>query len=345
MYKKTHLWGVRPSSVISFQDLPKIELHVHLDTSMSLVNVQGLRPELSEEDYLKEYVAPEVCQDLTDFLRYPASAIALLQTKENLEKAFRQLVRELALDGVIYTEIRFAPLLHTTEGLTPEEVVTTLSKAAESAEQETGVVTRLILCTLRHYQVGQSMETVELALSFRDRGVVGLDLAADEGFSLNAHIPAFRLAAENKFPCTAHAGEARGPASVSETLEFLGPRRIGHGVRSAEDPELVHYLARHRIHLEVCPSSNLQTGIFAKMTRHSIDQLYRAGVSLSINTDGRGLTQTTLSREYALVVMAFGWTREDLLITNRMALQAAFISEQIREGLRKRLESGFRIPK
>ena len=116
MYKKTHLWGVGPSSVISFQDLPKIELHVHLDTSLSLVNVQGLRPGLSQDDYLREYVAPEVCRDLTDFLRYPASAIALLQTKENLEKALRQLVRELALDGVIYAEIRFAPLLHTTNG-------------------------------------------------------------------------------------------------------------------------------------------------------------------------------------------------------------------------------------
>lgn len=304
--------------------------------------MQGLRSGVTQEDYLREYVAPEVCQDLTDFLRYPASAIALLQTKENLDMALRQLVRELTMDGVIYSEIRFAPLLHTADGLTPEEVVATLCQAAEAAEQETGVVTRLILCTLRHFPVEQSMETAQLALAFRDRGVVGLDLAADEGFSLNAHIPAFRLAAENGLPCTAHAGEAHGPASVSETLEYLGPRRIGHGVRSIEDPELVHYLAQHRIHLEVCPSSNLQTGIFARMTQHSIDALYRAGVPLSINTDGRGLTQTTLCREYALVAQAFGWQAHDFLLVNRMALQATFLPVQTRELIRTRLEAGYK---
>jgi adenosine deaminase len=296
---------------------------------------------VTQEEYLREYVAPEVCRDLTDFLRYPASAITLLQTKEHLEKALRQLVRELAMDRVIYAEIRFAPLLHTAEGLTPEEVVSALCRAAEAAEQETGVVTRLILCTLRHFQVDQSMETTQLALAFRERGVVGLDLAADEGFSLNAHIPAFRLAAENGLPCTAHAGEARGQASVSETLEFLGPRRIGHGVRSIEDPELVHYLAQHHIHLEICPSSNLQTVVFARMTEHSVDALYRAGISLSINTDGRGLTQTTLSREYALVAQAFGWQTDDFLLVNRMALQAAFIPAETRELIRPGLEAGY----
>ncbi len=332
-----------PSSIISFQDLPKIELHVHLDTSLSLANVQGLHPGLSRADYLREYVAPEVCRDLTDFLRYPASAIALLQTRENLERALLQLVREMALDGVIYTEIRFAPLLHTTQGMTGEAVVSTLCLAAERAEQETGVVTRLILCTLRHNPVEHSMETVELALAFRDQGVVGLDLAADEGFSLNAHIPAFRKAAENHLPCTAHAGEARGPASVSEALEFLGTRRIGHGVRSIEDPRLVQFLAQHRIHLEICPSSNLQTGVFRKMTEHSIDQLYQGGVSLSINTDGRGLTQTTLSREYALVAQAFGWQSHDFLVMNRMALQAAFISPERKDQIRPRLEAGYDV--
>ncbi len=333
-----------PTSVISFQHLPKIELHVHLDTSLSLENVQGLIPGISSDDYYRDYVAPKHCRDLADFLRFPISAIALLQSRENLEMALLQLVREMSFDGVIYTEIRFAPLLHIDQGLTSDEVVSTLCTASKKAEMESGVVTRILLCTLRHFEVEQSMETVRLALKFREQGVVGLDLAADEGYSLNAHIPAFRMAAENNFPCTAHAGEARGPASVSETLEFLGPRRIGHGVRSIEDPELVRMLAQHRIHLEVCPSSNLQTGVFSKMTQHSIDALYRAGVSLSVNTDGRGLTQTTLSREYALIAQAFGWTMEDFLLTNRMALQASFLPSAMKEVVRERLEKGYHSP-
>lgn len=329
------------SSDIFYRQLPKIELHVHLDTSLSLKNVQGLKPGLTPEAYHRDYVAPQHCRDLADFLRYPEKAIALLQTTENLHLALNQLIREMAEDGVIYAEIRFAPMLHTDQGLSPKEVVGTLCRAALEAEVETGVVTRLLICTLRHFTAEQSLATAQLALDFHDQVVVGLDLAADEGIPLDAHIPAFRYARDNHLPCTAHAGEARGPASVRETLDLLKPSRIGHGVRSIEDSELVTYLKQQRMHLEVCPSSNLQTGIFSKITDHSIDKLYRQGVSLSINTDGRGLTQTTLSREYQLIAEAFGWTEEDFLKTNRKALEASFLSLALKEGISKRLEEGF----
>lgn len=331
-----------PNRKIAFQDLPKIELHVHLDTSLSYQNIRALRPGLTIAEYNQEYVAPAQCRDLTDFLRYPASAIALLQTRENLFAAVGQLVREMAADGVIYTEIRFAPLLHIDQGLQPQEVVETVCQAAREAEAESGVVTRLILCTLRHFAATQSLETADLVIAFRDQGVVGLDLAADEAYSLKAHIPAFRKVTEAGMCCTAHAGEARGPESVRETLEFLGVRRIGHGVRSVEDEELVSQLVRQGIHLEICPSSNLQTGVFSTIRDHSIDQLYRHGVSLSINTDGRGLTQTTLCREYELVYQTFGWTLPDFLIVNRMAVQAAYISEELKIDLQHKLEEGYK---
>lgn len=331
-----------PSSVISFHHLPKIELHVHLDTSLSFRNVSRLRPGLTESEYQADYVAPEVCRDLTDFLSYPTSSIALLQKKEHLEMAIRQLIRELKEDGVIYAEIRFAPLLHLEEGLSAEEVVETACQAIREGEEETKVVSRLLLCTLRHFTVEQSMETAELVRRYRDQGVVGLDLAGDEAFSLNPHIPAFRVMAEAGIPCTAHAGEARGADSVEDALEFLGVRRIGHGVRSIEDADLVTMLARHRIHLEVCPSSNLQTRVVATLSDHPLDRLYCAGVSLSINTDGRGLTATTLTREYALVAQVFGWGERDFLMVNRMALQAAFLPADQKELLRSRLESGYK---
>ena len=330
-----------PSSVISFHHLPKIELHVHLDTSLSFLNAVRLHPGLTESAYRSEYVAPDVCRDLTDFLGYPASSIALLQQREHLTMAIRQLIRELKEDGVIYAEIRFAPLLHLAGGLRAEEVVEAACEAILEGEEETGVMARLLLCTLRHFTVEQSMQTADLVRQFSDQGVVGMDLAGDEAFSLNPHIPAFRAMAEAGIPCTAHAGEARGADSVEDALEFLGVRRIGHGVRSIEDSGLVATLARHRIHLEVCPSSNLQTRVFSRLSEHSIDRLYRAGVSLSINTDGRGLTSTTLSREYALVAQAFGWEQRDFLTVNRMALQAAFLPADQKEVLRTRLEGGY----
>ena len=233
-----------PRNIISFKELPKIELHAHLDTSLSFYNVKGILDDITEVQYQSEYVAPPVCRDLTDFLRYPASSIALLQTRDHLNKALRQLIREMREDGVIYGEVRFAPLLHISGGLTGSEVVETLCSAAAEGEKETGVIIRLLLCTLRHYSTEESMETASLVRDFRDKGVVGLDLAADEGFSILPHISAFRFATELGISSTAHAGEARGPSSVSETLEVLSPRRIGHGVRSVEDPALVGLLVK-----------------------------------------------------------------------------------------------------
>ena len=334
---------MRQHAVIDYSDLPKVELHVHLDTSLSYTNILQFRSGLSAEEYRSVYVAPRVCADLHDFLRYPEPSIALLQHPEAVNMALRQLLRELAHDKVIYAEIRFAPLLHTRSGTPAAAIVDAACQALREGNAETGVEARLLLCTLRHFTAEQGLETVQLVEEFRHQGVVGLDLAADEtGYSLNPHIPAFQRARELKIPTTAHAGEAGGPESVLETLEFLGPRRIGHGVRSIEDPDLVQLLVQKQIHLEICPSSNLQTRVFDHITDHSIDPLARAGVSVSINTDGRGLTDTTLHREYALVAAAFGWEKADFQRCNIQALQAAFCSSETKQRLLPLLETGTR---
>jgi adenosine deaminase len=195
----------------------------------------------------------------------------------------------------------------------------------------------LILCTLRHFNETQSMLTAKLVNDFRGSRVLALDIAGDEaGFPLDEHVAAYRYAREHGLFRTAHAGEGLGPESVWETLRLLEPRRIGHGTRSIEDPNLVDYLRRERIHLELCPTSNVQIIPSIKsMGEHPIDRLYRAGVSLNVNSDSRMLTPTTLTREYECLQRVFNWSEQDLLRANLMGLDAAFADETVKEQLMK----------
>jgi adenosine deaminase len=261
-----------------------------------------------------------------------------MQTEDALRLVMEDLFEQLIEDGVIYAEIRFAPLLHTGQGLSAERVVEVAERTADRLIRETGMQAGLILCTLRHFTEAQSMLTAELVQKFRGSRVVALDLAGDEaGFPLDAHIGAYRYAREQGLFRTAHAGEGLGPESVWETLRLLDPQRIGHGTRSIEDPKLVEHLRAKRIHLELCPTSNVQIiPSLRTMEEHPIDRLYRAGVSLNINSDSRMLTPTTLTIEYESLQRVFNWTEQDFLRANLMGLNAAFADERIKQKLKSR---------
>ncbi len=323
--------------------LPKIELHLHLDCSLSYEAVSRLAPSVSRDEYDRGYVAPLRCTSLAEFLSRARKGFGLMQTERALELVTEDLFRQLREDGVVYAEIRFAPLLHTEQGLSPERVVEVVDRATERLIEETGVESRLILCTLRHFDEGQSMATVRLVERFRGSRVVALDLAADEaGFPLDAHVSAYRYAGERGLFRTAHAGEALGPKSVWETLRRLRPHRIGHGTRSIEDPRLVEHLRRERIHLELCPSTNVQIiPSIPGWKDHPIDRLYRAGVPLNANTDSRMLTPATLTGELEGLRRVFGWGARELLETNTMAVEAAFVEEPVKVRLRRALTSAY----
>lgn len=315
-------------------DMPKVELHVHLDCAASYGAVAALAPAVSLGEYRRDFVGPPRCHDLADFLKRPPRIVALMQDERGLRLIVEDLFEQLARDGVIYAEPRFAPLQHVAGGLTPRRVVEIVERATADAIRATGVEARLILCTLRHFTAEQSLEAARLAVEARGSLVVGLDIAGDEaGHSLDAHEPAFALAAEHGVHRTAHAGEASGPASVRETLARLAPARIGHGVRSVEDGDLVARLRENRIHLEVCPTSNVQIGVCADYREHPIDRLWRAGVPLSVSTDARAIADVTLAREYERLSAAFGWTAHELTACNRMALEAAFVEDDVRDRL------------
>ena len=320
--------------------LPKVELHLHLDCSLSYDAVSRLNPSITREEYDAEFAAPPQCASLADFLTRAPRGFQLMQTRDALRLVTEDVFQQLVTDRIIYAELRFAPLLHLAGGLTPEAVVEAVDRAAEECIAATGVEARLILCTLRHYNQQESLQTAQLVERFRGSRVVALDIAGDEaGYSIDAHVAAFRYAAERGLARTAHAGEACGPASVWETLQAFTPSRIGHGARSIEDPTLVEHLRCQRIHLEICPSSNVQTRAFASYAEHAVDRLFRAGVSLGISTDTRTITNVTLEQEYARLREYFTWGDAELTACNREALGAAFIDDAQRDRLMARLAS------
>jgi adenosine deaminase len=311
--------------------LPKIELHLHLDCAASYAAVARLRPEVTPAQYRADFVAPAKCTNLADFLLRPPRIVALMQDRRGLEVMVDDLFDQLARDGVVYAELRFAPHLHTDGDLAPAEVVEIVSAAVERAVGASGIDARLILCTLRHFDATLSLETAALVERFQGSLVVALDIAGDEaGHPLDAHEAAFRHAEEHGLRRTAHAGEASGPASVWETLRRLKPERIGHGARSIEDPALVVHLVEKGIHLEVCPSSNVQTDLCDTYADHPIDALYRRGVSLGVSTDCRAVTDITLEREYARLQETFAWSDDDLRRCNHAALAASFAPPSVR---------------
>lgn len=327
---------------MNYKNQPKIELHLHLDCSLSYTAAKKINPVITPEQFKTNFIVPEKCNVLAEYIQKSDAEIELMQTRENLRLVTLDLMEQLKEDHVIYAEIRFAPLLHTSKGLTPYEVVEAVDQAISEGVKIYRLDASIILCTLRHYSEEQSMETVHLARKFKGTHVAGFDIAADEaGYPIDNHIKAFKFAKKNGIPCTAHAGEARGADSIWETLQNFKPARIGHGVRSIEDPKLLNYLKNNDIHLEICPTSNIQTNVFKNINNHSADQLYRYGISIGINTDGRTMSNVSLTDEYKLLEKTFNWTGEHFKKCNLEAIKHAFASKELKEKLRKKIEEAY----
>ena len=300
--------------------------------------VQKLLPGTTQEEYNERFVAPENCGSLVEYIKCASASIDIMQTRKQLELVTLDFIEQLKADNIIYCEVRFAPLQHLKQGLTAKEVVETVNEAISKATADLEMEVRLILCSLRHFSEAQSLETVQLVHDFKGTNVVGFDLAADEaGYPVDEHKSAFEFARENEIPCTCHAGEACGPKNVWEAIDELHVQRIGHGVRSYEDSTLMEYLKEKDIHLEVCPTSNIKTGIYPKLANHNIDKIYRSGVSLSVNTDGRSLSNVSLFDEYKNLNTHFDWKLKDYLATNLFAIEAAFVDEETKTSLKKKL--------
>ena len=323
-----------------YNKIPKVELHLHLDCSLSFDVVNRINPLIEIDEYKSSFQAKPNSSSLNDYINCADRAIELMQTRENLELVVEDLFKQLKKENVIYAEIRFAPLLHCEQGLDEIMVVEIVCNRAKIESKKNNIAYGLILCTLRHYSKKQSLETVRLVKQYKYKGVVGFDIAADEaGHPLDNHIEAFNYANSHGLNITAHAGEAKGAESIWESIKKLQTKRIGHGVRCVEDPELVNYLSENDYHLEICLTSNIKTNTFKTIDDHPLNKIYNSSISLSLNTDGRTISNTDLSLEYKIAQEKFGWNIDKIKKSNLEAIKHSFTSPSIKSILIKKIKS------
>ena len=329
-------------SVKDLKNLPKIELHLHLDCCLSFDVVKKINPEIDIQTFNKNFKASSSCSSVKEYIKCAEFAVDLMQDETSIKLVVEDLFKQLKAENVIYVEIRFAPLLHCRNKLSASDVVEIINNVSKKCSEKYDIHYGLILCTLRHFDEMQSMETVRLVEKFKNSGVFALDIAADEaGHSLDNHISAFNYANDSNIKSTAHAGEAKGPESIRETLKRLKVKRVGHGVRCVEDKDLMKHLSNKDIHLEICLTSNIKTATFKSITLHPVDEIFKSNISISLSTDGRTISNIDLTSEYELVMNKFGWDINDIKKTNLDAISHSFTTAEIKKELTKKINSSY----
>lgn len=317
-----------------------IDLHLHLDGSLSLDSVRELaamqRIEIEKDDtaLLQKLQVSPTCRDLNEYLEKFDFPCSLLQTEAALTQSVANLCAELAEQGLIYAEIRFAPQFHLLKGLNQTQVV----EAAIAGLPREGFQANLILCCMRGSDNHEAnLETVRVASKYVGKGVCAVDLAGAEAlFPTENFKDLFALARELGVPYTIHAGEASGPESVYTALSF-GTKRLGHGVRSVEDAALVERLAAEGVALELCPTSNLNTSIFERIEDYPIRRLMAAGIKVTVNTDNMMVSGVTLASE----LEKLGLTKGEMKTLAKNAAEASFASMAVKKWLMEQIDSRF----
>ena len=360
------LWGD-----VDVRSLPKVSLHDHLDgglrpaTILELADADGVDVPEQDVDALADWFHDRADSgSLVEYLKTFAVTTAVMQTTPALERVAKEFVLDLAADGVACGEVRWAPEQHLERGLTPDQAVDAVQRGLEQGVEQArldGWEIRVgqLVTAMRH--ADRSLEIAELAVRHRDRGVVGFDIAgAEAGFPASRHRVAFDYLAEQQFPVTVHAGEADGLDSIRSALFDGRALRLGHGVRIAEDlvveredgdrsyvtvGRLARWVRDRQIPLELSTSSNLQTGAIAEwgddLADHPFDLLYQLGFRVTVNTDNRLMSDTSLSKELVLLTDEFDYDLDDLLTFQLNAAEAAFLPLEDREQLAERITRGF----
>ncbi len=312
--------------------LPKAELHCHLDGSLrpgtlaELAGECGVHLPSSAPDDVAEMMCVTDAATLEEYLTRFEYTIAVMQSEEALERIAYELVEDAHADGIRYIEVRNAPLLNTRKGLTPDAVLNATVRGLERGEKEFGVIARFIVCALRHLSPESSLEQARLAVAHRGSGVVAFDLAGGEtGNPAKVHAAAFTYARDHDLGVTVHAGEGHGVESIRQAVHDCGANRIGHGTRLFEDPSLAQYVNDRRIALEMCPTSNVQTRAVKSYADHPFRDYFARGMNVTLNTDNRLMSGTTLTDEYVHAVEHMGFTVADLSLVAINGFASAFL--------------------
>lgn len=332
------------------KNFPKIELHCHLDGSLGKKALKRIvcGAECDVESLLKSMQVKGDAVDLADYLSCFENAMPFLQSGENLEIAAYELIRQAAEEGVIYTEVRFAPMYHGRKGLTQKEAVKAVLQGLEAAEKDLGVKSRLLLCLMRGKTEAQNGETLSCAVEMQNYGVAGVDLAGNEAsYPPQMYRSLFQKAQEKQIPFTIHAGECGSIENVRMAIE-MGARRIGHGVAIADDEETKEICRSKGITLEMCPISNLQTGAVKRIEEYPWAKMRSEKIPVTINTDNRTVSNTTLVKEWNTLNDFFGPIDMQMLKqAAACAIEAAFLPWAEKEGLKKILHerTAYMMPK
>jgi adenosine deaminase len=330
------------------QTLPKIELHDHLDgglrpaTILELARADGVRLPTTDAAELARILSPGA-SSLEVYLQVFAVTVSVMQTASALRRTAAEAVEDWHRDGVVYGEVRFAPELHTQRGLSMEAVVEAVLKGLEEGRRATGVETGLILCSMRH--APPTLATARLVQRYRADGVVAFDIAgAETGNRATAHREAFEFCAEHLLAATCHAGEVTDPSYIRDALMACRALRIGHGTQLIQEwgagrvlpgpDSLTRWILDRQIPLEFCLTSNLQTKAAPSLAEHPFDLFRRAGLAVTLNTDNRLVSATTLSRELELAREAWSLGDAELLDIQKTALDAAFCQAEVKARIR-----------
>ena len=312
--------------------LPKAELHCHLDGSLRVETIldiaakEGVELPSTDPEILRSMLAVGAdCPDLETYLKTFDITCSVMQSAESLRRVTYELAEDCAAENIRYLEIRFAPILHTNRGLKLVEVISAVLKGKEQAERNLNIKIGIIICSLRHNNPEESIIAAELAVAFKNKGVVGFDLAgAEKDFPARDHKEAFSMIIKNNINTTVHAGEGYGPESIHQALHHISANRIGHGTRLRENGDLLNYVNDHRIPLEMCITSNVQTKAVDALDHHPIRFYFDYGLRVTLNTDNRLVSNTTLTDEYMIAIREFGFNAEELKYLVLNGFKSAF---------------------
>ncbi len=322
-----------------FEKLPKTDLHVHLDGSLRLKTILELAeqqkvdlPANTPEELGRAMRCGETSGSLVEYLKAFEVTLKVMQTEDALYRIAYELAEDAARENVRYMEVRYAPMLHTKRGLRLTTVVETVLSGLREGQKDHGIECNVILCGIRNISPESSLEMAQLAVAYKNRGVCAYDLAgAEHDHPAKHHLASFQLVRDNNIAVTIHAGEAYGPESVHQAIHVCGAHRIGHGCRLREDGDLLHYVNDHRIPLECCPSSNVQTGAVRGLATHPLKLYYDLGLRVTVNTDNRLITDTTVSKELWLCHRQLNLTLEDIKRIIRNGFKSAFLPFHIKQ--------------
>ncbi len=313
--------------------LPKTELHCHLDgsnrveTLLELGKEQGIKLPFDNLEQLREHLeVGDKAKNLGDYLKGFAVTLSVMQEAYAIERTAFELAEDAAKENVRYLEVRFSPILHINRGLRLTEIVDAVIRGLEKAEAKYKIKTGIIICGIRSISPETSLRLAELTVAYKGKKIMAFDLAGQEdSYPAKEHQHAFSLTLKNNINTTVHAGEAYGPDSIKQAIHDCGAHRLGHGTRLIEDGDLLNYVNDHRIPLEICLSSNVQTKVAKNFESHPLRTFYDFGLRVTINTDNRLMSATSVTKEIYLAAKTFDFNFDDVCNIIINGFKSAFL--------------------